>query len=97
MRLAAASIAALLALVATYAVLRGWVVLTQSEPNPALVIASARIPMFWRVGIGGYAGGFTAFVVWFLSGRDAARTLRWVLAAIGPVAFLGAIQGLFLP
>lgn len=97
LRLAASAIAALLAVVATYAVLRGFVVLTQSEPNPALVISSPRIPMFWRIGIGAYAGGFVAMLVYFLGARDAAKTMRVVLGAVGPVAVLIAVQGLLLP
>ena len=96
-RYVAAAIAALLAVVTTYALLRAYAVLFQNDPDPALVAVSAHIPMFWRLGIGTYAAGFVALVVFFVSGRDPSATLRVVLAAIAPVACLVAIQGVFLP
>ncbi len=96
-RIVAAVIAALLTVVAVYALLRGWGVLTQTEADPATVLPGPRIPMFWRLGIGAYAGGFVAMLVFFLGARDSAKALRIVLAAVTPVAILIAVQGLLLP
>lgn len=95
--LVAAALAGLLAIPATYAVLRAYDVMWKSEVNPATVIFSAKIAMFWRLGIGGYVAGMVAFAVFFLARRDLDRTLRGISIAATVVAAMIAGQGLFMP
>jgi hypothetical protein len=95
-RIVPASIAALLTVVATYAVLRAYDVFFKSEPNPAPVI-SARIAMFWRLAIGSYLASLVAIGVFVLSGSRLATTTRIVALAVPIVAAVIAAQGLFLP
>ncbi len=92
-----AALAGLLAVPATYALLRGYDVMFRHEANPATVIFSAKIAMFWRLGIGGYVGGMIAFAVFFLARRDLHRTVRGLSFAATVVAAMVVIQGLFLP
>ncbi len=95
--LVVALMAGLLAIPTTYAALRGFDVLFRSEANPATVIWSAKIAMFWRLGIGSYVAGMVAFGVYFLARRDLARTVRVVGVATLVVGAIIAVQGLFLP
>ena len=88
---------ALLAVVVTYAVLRAYDVLFKSEPNPATVIVSAKIAMFWRLGVGAYVAGMIAFVVYFAARKNLGLTTR-VTAHLVTIAFaIVALQGVFLP
>jgi hypothetical protein len=88
---------AFLSVVATYAVLRAYDALFRNEPNPALIIWSARIAMFWRLGIGAYVAGMTAIVVYLLARRDLAR-VTGVTAVLVPIAgAMIALQGALLP
>lgn len=89
-----ASCAGLLAVVATYAVMRLVQVRFFPEPNPALVVATMRIAMFWRLGMGAYLGAIT-FVVVLFSGEP--RAERWTLRAIIPVAVLAFLQAVVFP
>lgn len=92
-----ALIAAVLAVIATYAILRGYEVLFKTEPNPATVIYDPRIPMFWRVLIGSYVGAMVAVGTFAIAKNHFDRTLD-VLSKIAPfVAALIAFQGLVLP
>ena len=93
----AALVAALLTIPAVYAGLRAYDVLFKSEVNPATVIFSAKIAMFWRLGIGSYAAGMVAFAVFFLARRDLARTVRGLGVAAMVAAVMITLQGLFLP
>ncbi|MEO6572594.1 MAG: hypothetical protein ABIP89_02055 [Polyangiaceae bacterium] len=88
---------ALLAIVATYALLRGYDVCFKSEPNPATIVWSAHIAMFWRLGIGLYVGGFAAMVVVLLGRRNFPRTVQVTAALVPAIGALIAIQGAFLP
>jgi hypothetical protein len=88
---------ALLAVVATYAVLRGYDVLFKSEPNPATIIWSARIAMFWRLGVGIYVAGPAAIIAWLAASRNLPLTTRVTAALVPIVGALIAVQGGFLP
>ena len=92
-----ASIDALLAVIATYAVLRGYDVLFRAEANPATVIWSARIAMFWRLGVGVYVAGPAALMAWLAASRNLPLTTRVTAALVPIVGALIAIQGGFLP
>jgi len=96
-RVTPAAMAALLSLVATYAVLRAYDVLFKQEPNPATTVASMHIAMFWRVGVGAYVGGAVGMLVWFGTAKGGRRASRLVVLAIPIVAAMIAFQGLFLP
>ncbi len=91
------SMAAILVVVAAYAVLRAYDVLFKSEANPATVIWSEHIAMFWRLGVGSYFAGMIAILVFVLSGQRLVTTTRAVALAVPLVAAMIALQGLFLP
>lgn len=95
--LVVALLAGLLAIPATYASLRGYEALFKSEANPATIIFSAKIAMFWRMGIGAYVAGMVAFATYFLARRDLARTANAVAVAAWVVAAMIAVQGSLLP
>lgn len=94
---AVAAVNALLAIVATYALIRGYDVVFKSEPNPATIVWSAHIAMFWRLGIGLYVGGFAAMVAVLLGRRNFAMTLRVTAALVPAIGALIALQGALLP
>src|SRR5437868_4265502 len=94
---ATASIAAVLTIPAVYAILRGYDVLFKSEPNPATVIWSARIAMFWRLGVGAYVAGMVLPLAYFAARADLLKTMRVVAASAVVIAALVAGQGLLLP
>jgi hypothetical protein len=87
----------LLSVPVTYAVLRGRDVLFGREANPALVVYSSKIAMFWRLGIAAYVAGMVAPLAFFGARRDLSRAVRavYVLALVS--ATLIAVQGLLLP
>jgi hypothetical protein len=90
-------VAAVLSVPATYAVLRGYEVLFKSEPNPATVVWSAHIAMFWRVGIAGYVAGMIAPLAYLAARRDLARFTRLLCTSVFVVGALIGIQGLLMP
>ena len=92
-----ALLAGLLTVPATYALLRAYDVIYRHEANPATIIFSAKIAMFWRLGVGGYAGGMVAFAVFFLAGLNMNRTVRGLSFASMVVADMVAIQSLLMP
>lgn len=95
--IALAAINALLAIVATYAVLRAYDVLFKAEINPATVAWSAHIAMFWRIGVGSYVAGMVAVLV-VIAGRRNLRATTRVTAVLVPImAALITIQGIFMP
>jgi hypothetical protein len=91
------AIAALLAIPATYACLRAYDVLFKSEANPASVIWSAKIAMFWRLGIGAYVAGMVAPLAFLGARADLDRAVRVLATSAVVVAAMIAFQGLFLP
>jgi len=96
--LVAAVIAAGLAVPAAYAVQRAVdVVFRGAEPNPATIVWSAHIAMFWRLAIGAYVGGLVAPLAYVAARKDLARTMRVLGACVLPVAILIGVQGLLMP
>lgn len=95
--LAVAAITSLLCVVAIYALLRGYDVAFKSEPNPATVIWSPKIAMFWRLGIGAYVAGPVGVAAFFAARASFERTLALVSRALVVVAGAILVQGLFLP
>lgn len=88
---------ALLVVIATYAVLRVYDVLFNNEPNPATVMWSARIAMFWRLGIGAYAALLAAPMIWMVGRVHFDRTVAFTLRFFSIVVVAIAIQGIFFP
>jgi hypothetical protein len=87
----------LLAIVAMYAFLRGYDVLFKREANPATIVWSARIAMFWRLGIGAYVAGPVALLAFLAARRNLPLTTRVTAVLVPAVGALIAIQGAFLP
>ncbi len=94
---AVAALATVLSVPATYALLRARDVAFGHEPNPALVVWSAKIAMFWRLGISIYVGGMVGVLAFFAAGRNLGRTVRALRALSIGAAVLITIQGLLLP
>jgi hypothetical protein len=90
-------IAGLLSVPATYAVLRVFEVLFKSEPNPATIVWSAHIAMFWRLVVGGYVAGMMATLAYLAARRDLARTTRALCVSVFVVGAMIGIQGLLMP
>ena len=95
--LVAAGLAALLSVPASYAVLRSYDVLFKSEPDPARIVWSAHIAMFWRLGIGGYTAGLVTVLVFTLASRSFSLATRVTAVLVPVVGAMIAIQGAFLP
>ncbi len=91
------ALAILLAIPATYALLRTYDVLFRHEPNPATVVWSVHIAMFWRLAIGAYAAGMVAPLVFVAARRNFEGTLKVLYVLVFVVASIAALQGLFLP
>jgi hypothetical protein len=94
---AIAAVNALLAIVATYALLRGYDAAFKAEANPATIVWSAHIAMFWRLGVGLYVGGFAAIMVLVFGQRNLGATVRVTAALVPAIGALIALQGIFLP
>jgi hypothetical protein len=90
-------VAALLCVPATYAALRAYDVVFRSEPNPATIVWTPHIAMFWRLAIGGYVAGMVAPLVYLAACRDMRRTTRALYVSVFVVAAMSAVQGLLLP
>ena len=88
---------AILSVVATYALLRTYDVFFNREPNPATVIWSAHIAMFWRLGIGTYVGGMAAVMVYLLARPNLATAVRVTAVLVPIVGGMIALQGALLP
>jgi hypothetical protein len=91
------AIAVLLGIPATYAALRAYDVLFQSEPDPATVAWSPHVAMFWRLAVGGYMAAMIAPVAYVAALRDLRRTVRALGALSIVVAAMIGVQGLALP
>ena len=94
---AVVAVDAVLAAVATYAVLRTNDALFNREPNPATVIWTAHIAVFWRLGIGLYVGGMAAIVACILVPRNLALSVRVTAAMVPVVGAMIALQGALFP
>jgi hypothetical protein len=95
--LAVVAIDALLSIVATYAFLRSYDVLFKNEPNPATILWSAHIAMFWRLGVGVYVAGMVVVMAFLLARRNLALAVRVTSVLVPIVGAMIAIQGAFLP
>jgi hypothetical protein len=96
--LVATSLAVVLAIPATYALLRAYSVLFgAAEPNPATIVWSAHIAMFWRLAVGAYVGGMVAPLAYMAARADLHRTVRVLYGASIAIAILIGAQGLLLP
>jgi hypothetical protein len=93
----AATLAALLTVPATYALLRGYEVLFRSEPDPATIVWSAKTAMFWRLAIGTYFAGMVVPLGYVAARLDLTRTMRVLSVLAYVVAALITVQGLCLP
>ena len=91
------AIAMLLSIPITYAALRGYDVCFRREGNPATVIWSAKIAMFWRLNVGLFIAGMVAFPAALAARRNLERTLRVLLVMAQVAAVMIALQGILLP
>ena len=90
-------LAAILSIPATYAVLRAYDVLFRKEPNPATIVWSAHIAMFWRLGVGVYVAGMVAVLAYMAARANLARTIRVLCTAVVVAAVMIGFQGLLMP
>jgi hypothetical protein len=92
-----AVIAALASIPPTYAAQRLFDVMFHAQPNPATVISSAMIAMFWRVKISAFFAPAVGMLVLAIARRDLARTVErvYVGACIG--AAFATAQAIFAP
>jgi hypothetical protein len=93
----ATAVAALLSIPVTYAVARGYEVLFLSEPNPATVVWSPHIALFWRLAIASYVAGLVAPMAYLAARRDIVKTSRVLGTTLLVVGVLAGIQGLLVP
>jgi hypothetical protein len=90
-------VGALLSVPATYALLRSYDVLFRREPNPATIVWSPHIAMFWRLAVAGYVAGMVAPLVNMAADRDLPRTTRALCVSVFVVGAMIGIQGLLMP
>jgi hypothetical protein len=95
--LAVVTVNALLAVVATYAALRAYDVFFKKEPNPATIVWSAHIAMFWRLGVGVYVAGMVSVLVFMLARQNLGLATRLTAALVPIVGAMIALQGALLP
>ena len=93
----AAVVAAFSSLPATYALLRAYDVVLHSEPNPATIVWSPHIAMFWRLLVAVYVAGMLGPLVFMAARRDLGRTARVLSASVLVVGAIAGLQGLFMP
>ena len=92
-----AAIGSLLSLVTTYATLRAYDVFFRLEANPATIVWSAHIAMFWRLAVGAFVAGGLAPVLYLTARRDLEYAVRVIAICVPVVGVLIAVQGAFLP
>lgn len=90
-------LAALISVPATYALLRAYEVLFRREPNPATVVWTPHIAVFWRVTIALYVAGMVLPMAYLAARRDVAKVLRALLPSLLVAGALIAIQGVLMP
>lgn len=93
----ATALASVLSIPATYAVLRAYDVLFKKEPDPAKIVWSAYIAMFWRLGVGSYVAGMLIPLAFMAARADLAKTVRVLCTCVVVVAVLIGFQGIFMP
>jgi hypothetical protein len=90
-------VAALLSVPATYAVLRTSEVLLLREPNPATIVWSPHIAVFWRLLVAGYVAGMVGPLAYMAARRDLARTTHVLCVGVFVVGAMIGVQGLLMP
>ena len=90
-------IASLTSVPETYALLRAYEVLFRSEPNPATVVWTPHIALFWRIGIALYVAGMVAPLAYLAARRDVAKSLRVLYPCLLVAGASIAVQGVFMP
>jgi hypothetical protein len=95
--LGVAAMAALLAVALTYAVTRVAQAALYPEPDPALVVWSTRIGMYWRLAIGAYAGAMVAPLAHAWARRDLAAATAALPALVGATIAVMALQSAVFP
>jgi hypothetical protein len=93
----ATAVSALLSVPATYSLLRGYDVAFRKEPNPANIVWSPHIAMFWRLAVGVYVAGMVAPLVYMAARRDLGRTMRVLSMSVLVVGAIVGVQGLLMP
>jgi hypothetical protein len=96
--IAVTALGAALLVPATYAVLRTFDVLVlPPEPNPATIVWSAHIAMFWRLNIAAYVASMATPLLYMAADANLARTARVLSVSVLPVTAMIALQGFLLP
>jgi len=93
----ASALAGVLSVPAVYALLRAYDVAFRTEPNPARIVWSPHIAMFWRLAVGAYVAGMVATLAFIAARRDVARTTRALSIAVIVVGAMSLAQGLAMP
>jgi hypothetical protein len=94
---AVVAVDALLSVIGTYALLRAYDALFKSEPNPATIVWSAHIAMFWRLAVGSYVAGLVIVLAYPMARWNLALTTRVTAALVPIVGAMIALQGALLP
>jgi hypothetical protein len=96
--LIATAIAVALAIPAACAVLRAYAVLLgPPEPDPATVVWTVHIAMFWRLAVSLYIAGMLAPLAYLAAKRNLPRTMRVLATSVLVVAAMVGVQGVLLP
>jgi hypothetical protein len=90
-------IAALLSVPATYAVLRAYEVFWKSEPNPATIVWTPHIAIFWRLAAAGYVAGMVAPLAYMAARRNLEQTTHVLYVSVFFIGVMIGVQGLLLP
>jgi hypothetical protein len=90
-------VAALLSVSATYAVLRTYEVSFYSEPNPATIVWSPHVAIFWRLTVAGYVAGMVAPLAYLAARGDVVRMMHVLSVSVFIVGAMIGIQGLLMP
>lgn len=92
-----AAILSLALVVFLYAVVRVIQGVLFPEPNPALVVWSVRIGMFWRIGVVVYASLLVAPLAFRWARRDLLGACRGALWGVSAAALAIALQAAVFP
>lgn len=95
--LALAACAFALAIPFVYVIARLIQLRVAPEPDPALVVWSTRIGMYWRLFIGVYGGALVAPMAYAWARRDLDAATRALVVAVPVTALAIALQGAFVP
>jgi hypothetical protein len=96
-RLGLGFIAASVAAVLFYGLLRVVQARLFTEPNPATVVWSAHAGYFWRCLTVSYAGLMAGFLAYGAAGTQREAVEAWLLRALYAATAVILVQGLFVP